>query len=123
MRAYELGIYDPAEDHQSKIRLGDARKPRTSLHDLNREKRIRQARERQHRREQQTIALIFGDPEVEREELELRKDRAELRKTEYEAEQARLEIEQIRAETLATMAAAQKSRSDAKLTAAKAWSE
>ncbi|CAO3404845.1 hypothetical protein [Azospirillum palustre] len=123
MRAYELGIYDPAEDHQRENRVGSTRTLSRSLRDLNREKQIRQARERQHRREQQTIALIFGDPEVEREELKLRKDRAELRKTEFEAEQARLEIEQIRAETLATMAAAQKARADAKLTATKAWNE
>ncbi|QCG92712.1 hypothetical protein E6C67_02010 [Azospirillum sp. TSA2s] len=123
MRAIELGIYDPNQDQLIRHHTDDVRKPPKSLRDLNREKRIRQARERQHRREQQTIALIFGDPEVEREELELRKDRAEAKQAEYEAEQARLEIEQIRAETLATMAAAEKSRADAKLTAAKAWNE
>lgn len=123
MRAYELGIYDPAEDQQSKNRLGDTRTPPRNLRDLNRTKRIHQARERQHRREQQNIALIFGDPEVEREELELRKDRAEAKQAEYEAEQARLEVEQIRAETLATMAAAQKARADANLTAAKVWNQ
>lgn len=123
MRAHELGLYDPAEDHQGENRLGDTRTPPRNLRDLNREKRIRQARALQDRREQRTIALIFGDPEVEREELELRKERAEAKQAEYEAEQARLEIEQIRAETLATMADAQKARADAKLTAAKAWNE
>ncbi|MBP2295167.1 hypothetical protein [Azospirillum rugosum] len=121
MRAIELGIYNPSQDKLVNRHDDDTRKPRKTLRDLNRENQIRQARDLQRRREEETIALIFGDPEVEREELDLRKARAEIRKTEFEAEQARLEIEQIRAETVATMAAAQKARADAKLAAAKAW--
>ncbi|WP_149468559.1 hypothetical protein [Roseomonas genomospecies 6] len=123
MRAIELGIYDPGQDQLIKNHTNDARKSRKTLRDLNREKQIRQARDLERRREEETIALIFGDPEVEREELDLRKARAEIRKTEFEAEQACWEIEKVRAETMAAMADAQKARADAKFTAAKAWNE
>lgn len=118
MRAVELGIYDASQDQLIKHHADDAREPRRSLCDLKCEKQIRQARQLQRRRENETIALIFGDPEIEREELDLRKERAEVRKTEFEAESARWEIEKVRAETMAKMADAQRTQAEAEVAAA-----
>lgn len=114
MRAYELGIYDPAFDRSANREIADTRKPRVSLRDLNREKRIQRARAVQHQREEQTIALIFGNGDIEKEELDLRKKRADVRKAECDIEKSRWDIEKLKAEVIATMADAKKSFAAAK---------
>lgn len=109
MRAYELGIYDPALDRSANRDTADTRKPRVSLRDLNHEKRIQRARAVQHQREEETIALVFGNTDIEKEELDLRKQRAEVRKAECDIEKSRWDIEKLKAEVIATMADARKS--------------
>ncbi|WP_146205435.1 MULTISPECIES: hypothetical protein [unclassified Azospirillum] len=122
MKAIEIYGETTNASETREINCANGQKVRMPDH-LHYERRCRNLTEEKTALEHDVVALMFGDLNVEREELELKKERAEARQTEYEAEQARLEIEQIRAETLATMAAAQKARADAKLTAAKAWGE
>ena len=120
MRASELGIYDPALDRLAQRCVAEPRQPQPTLRELNREKQVHDARDRQREQDSNWIRAMFSDPDVEREELELRKERAKVRRAEYEVEQARLEIEQIRAEIIANMVDAQLAQAEAKIVTAKA---
>jgi len=65
------------------------------------------------KRKQSVVELMFSDPDVERQELELAMAGAEL-------QQAWLEVEQLKADILATLADAQKTRAETQVIQRKA---
>jgi len=55
-----LGVYDPREDEVDTQQMDDTRKPRLTLKDLNRLKKLRAFRKLEDLKRQDYLAVIYG---------------------------------------------------------------
>ncbi len=76
MRAYQLyenkhpGRYDPSEDVLNVRHPDDTRKPKITLRDINRLKKIRAVRKLEQLKKQDFVHVMYGDPELARQARE-----------------------------------------------------
>ena len=65
MNAEELstGFYDPAEDRYTRRELSDTRKPKLTLRDLNRLKKMRALKQLEQLQRQDILGVMYGIPD------------------------------------------------------------
>ena len=64
MRAneFEMGYYDPEQDNLGKSKINDTRKPRLTLYQLNKLKKMRAAQNLENHMRTDTLEIIYGAP-------------------------------------------------------------
>lgn len=67
MRAGEIEAkyYDASKDHQGQAQVSDTRKPRLTLRNLNKLKKMRAAQDLENAMRQDTLEIIYGAPAEE----------------------------------------------------------
>ena len=71
-----LSIYNPNKDH-SKPAVTDTRKSALTLRHLNRLKHIRRKRQRDHDAKMELVSIMYGDPQLRENELEVQQQALE----------------------------------------------
>lgn len=65
MRAneFDMGYYNAEQDNLGKNRISDTRKPRLTLYQLNKLKKMREAQSLENHMRTDTLEVIYGTPE------------------------------------------------------------